>query len=115
MIVKSVKASDYIKDLLETFENIRKHNMRLNLAKCSSGLGGGKFLGYLLTHQGIEADPSQIKAIQNMSSPKSLKDLQSLTGCIAALRRFIPQYSKKCLPMFKVKKASQSKHFLWTK
>lgn len=116
MIVKSVKASDHIKDLLEMFENIRKHSMRLNPNKRSFGLGGGKFLGYLLTHRGIKADPSQIKAIQNMPSPKSLKDLQSLTGCIAALCRFIPQSSKKCLPMFEViKSASQSKHFLWTK
>lgn len=90
--------------------------MRLSPSKCSFGLGGGKFLGYLLTHRGIEADPKQIKAIQEMPSPKSLKDLQTLTGCIAALRRFIPQSSKPCLPMFEViKEASHSKHFSWTK
>lgn len=76
----------------------------------------GKFLGYLLTHRGIEADPKQIKAIQDMPSPRSLKDLQSLTGCIVALRRFIPQSSKRCLPMFAViKAASHSKNFSWTK
>lgn len=54
MIVKSVKASDHISELIETFKNIRKHNMRLNPLKCSFGLSGGKFLGYLLTHRGIE-------------------------------------------------------------
>lgn len=51
-----------------------------------------------------------------MPSLKSLKDLQTLTGCIAALRRFIPQSSKRCLPMFEViKTASHSKHFFRTK
>lgn len=51
-----------------------------------------------------------------MPSSKSLKDLQSLTGCIAALCHFIPQSSKRCLPMFEViKTASHSKHFFWTK
>lgn len=58
MIVKSVKTSDHISDLIESFENIRKHSMCLNPSKCSFGLRGGKFLGYLLTHQGIEAKPS---------------------------------------------------------
>lgn len=91
MIVKSVEAEAHIIDLIEMFDNIRKHSMRLNPSKCSFGLAGGKFLGYLLTHRGIDADPSQIKSIQEMSSSKSLKDLQSLTGCIAALRLFIPQ------------------------
>lgn len=66
MIVKSVKASDHIADLIETLENIRKHNMRLNPAKCSFRLNGGKFLGYLLTHRGLKTDPTPIKAIQDM-------------------------------------------------
>lgn len=64
MIVKSGKASDHISDRIETFENIKKHNIRLSFSKCYFGLGGGKFLGHLLTHHGIEADPSQIKKIQ---------------------------------------------------
>lgn len=63
MIVKSSKAQDHIKDLMETFERIRANQVRLNPAKCSFGLVGGKFLGFLLTERGIEADPNQIKTI----------------------------------------------------
>ena len=65
MIVKSVKAPTHTADLRETFDCIRKNQIRLNPTKCSFGLGGGKFLGYLLTQRGIEADPSQITAIRN--------------------------------------------------
>ncbi|XP_017216818.2 uncharacterized protein LOC108194379 [Daucus carota subsp. sativus] len=115
MIVKSVKAPSHAKDLRETFDCIRKNQIRLNPAKCSFGLGGGKFLGYLLTQRGIEADPSQIAAVRDMQPPKTVKDLQILTGCIAALRRFIPQSSKRSLPMYEaIKQASKARHFEWT-
>lgn len=90
MIVKSKKRVDDKADLRESFETIRRHKMKLNLTKCSFGLTSGNFLGFLLTQQGIEVDPKQIKAIQDITSPTTLKEVQILTGCIAALRRFIP-------------------------
>ena len=115
MIVKSLKAEDHINDLRETFGRIRQNQVRLNPAKCSFGLGGGKFLGFLLTQRGIEADPSQIKAIQEMPTPKTMKDLQVLTGCIAALRRFIPQSARRCLPMYEaIKATTKANRFEWT-
>ncbi|XP_017224785.1 uncharacterized protein LOC108201008 [Daucus carota subsp. sativus] len=115
MIVKSAKANGHLEDLKETFDRIRAHSVRLNPAKCSFGLSGGKFLGYLLTQRGIEADPLQIKAIRDMQSPRSLKELQTLTGCIAALRRFIPQSSKRTLPLHdSIKQALKSGTFTWS-
>ncbi|XP_074329165.1 uncharacterized protein LOC141666851 isoform X1 [Apium graveolens] len=114
MITKSKVASDHVTDLRETFTNARENNMRLNPAKCSFGLTAGKFLGFLVTQKGIKADPAQTKAILEMDKPRSIKDLQKLTGCLAALRRFIPQSSKRCLPFFSaMKKASKSSQFEW--
>ncbi|XP_074373571.1 uncharacterized protein LOC141713906 [Apium graveolens] len=69
---------------------------------------------FLISQRGIEADPSQIRAISEMKDPSSIKEVQHLTGCIAALRRFIPQASKKCSSFFKViKEASRNKKLLW--
>ncbi|XP_074327351.1 uncharacterized protein LOC141665268 [Apium graveolens] len=114
MITKSKISSDHVSDLRKIFENARANNMRLNPAKCSFGLTAGKFLGFLVTQKGIEADPAQKKAILEMENPRSVKDLQKLTGCIATLRRFIPQSSKRCLPFFSaMKKASKSPYFEW--
>lgn len=116
MIAMSNVASNYALDLRETFDNVRKHKMRLKLAKFSFGLTFGKFLGILISQQGIEANPSQIKAITEMPNPKNIKQVQKLTGCIAALRRFIPQASKKFLPFFKViKDASKIHKLVWNK
>lgn len=88
--------------------------MRLNPAKCSFGLTAGKFLGFLVSQRRIEADSSQIKAVLDMQDPKSLKEVQKLAGYIAALRRFIPRESKRCLPFFQIiKNASRTTPFHW--
>ena len=66
MVVKSKVESEHINDLGNIFEILRKHKLRLNASKCSFGVGSGKFLGYMVTYRGIEVNPDQIKAINNL-------------------------------------------------
>ncbi|XP_063941291.1 uncharacterized protein LOC135149494 [Daucus carota subsp. sativus] len=86
--------------------------MMLNPAKCAFGVGSGKFLGLMVSKRGIEANPDKIKAILDMEPPKSIKDVQKLTGRIAALGRFISKSGDKCLRFFKALK--KVKYFEWT-
>ncbi|GKV06375.1 hypothetical protein SLEP1_g18276 [Rubroshorea leprosula] len=87
IVVKSLRAEDHLTDLGETFDNLRRHIMKLNLAKCVFGVESGKFLGFLVSRRGIEVNPEKIKAIEEMKPPKSIKDVQRLTGQVAALHR----------------------------
>ena len=87
--------------------------MKLNLTKCSFGVTSGKFLGYMVTHRGIEASPDQVKAILELRSPTYVKGVQRLTGRIAGLNRFIPRSSNKCRMFFDVLR--KNKKFTWTK
>ena len=73
MVVKSKVVSEHVGDLGVIFNILRKHNMRLNASKCSFGVRSGKFLGYMVTHRGIEVNPDQIKAIQNLQPPRNPK------------------------------------------
>ena len=57
MVVKSKVVSEHLGDLGSTFNVLRKHKLRLNASKCSFGVGLGKFLGYMVTHRGIEVNP----------------------------------------------------------
>ena len=66
MVVKSKVAFKHVGDLRSIFEILRKHKLRLNASKCSFGVGLGKFLGYMVTHWGIEVNPDQIKTINNL-------------------------------------------------
>ena len=76
-----------IEDLEETFESLRKVNLRLNPEKCVFGVPSGKLLGFLISHRGIEANPEKIKAIEDMSPPQTLKEMHKLAGRVTVLGR----------------------------
>ena len=56
IVIKSKAESEHVSDLGNIFDILRKHKLRLNASKCSFGVGPGKFLGYIVTHRGIEAN-----------------------------------------------------------
>ena len=66
MVVKSKVESEHVRDLGNIFEILKKHRLHLNASKCSFGVGSGKFLGYMVTHRGIEVNLDQIKAINSL-------------------------------------------------
>ena len=66
MVVKSKVVSEHVRDLGDIFEILRKHKLHLNASKCSFGVGSGKFLGYMVTHKGIEVSPDQIRAVNSL-------------------------------------------------
>jgi hypothetical protein len=78
IIVKSTKQENHVANLQETFANFRQAGLKLNLEKCVFGVKKGKFLGYLVSTKGIEANPSKIKAILRMEPPNSKKGAQRL-------------------------------------
>uniref|UniRef100_A0A2N9FUJ3 Integrase catalytic domain-containing protein n=1 Tax=Fagus sylvatica TaxID=28930 RepID=A0A2N9FUJ3_FAGSY len=110
MLVKSKEEDGHLDDLRETFQTLRKYQMKLNPSKCAFGVYSGKFLGFMVSQRGIEANPDKIKAILEMQPPKNIKEVQRLTGRIAALNRFMSRSTDKCLPFFKTLK----KAFEWT-
>ena len=62
-------------DLQETFDTLRQYNMRLNPSKCAFGVSSGKFLGFMVSHRRIEANPDKIQAILNMEPPQNVKEV----------------------------------------
>ena len=102
MVVKSKVESDRVNDLENIFDILRRYKLRLNASKYSFGVGSGKFLGYMVTHRGIEVNPDQIKAIKTLQLPRNPKEVQRLTRMIAALNRFIFRSADKCRPFFQL-------------
>ena len=100
MVVKSKMVSKHLGDLQAIFEVLRTYKLCLNASKCSFGVGSGKFLGYMVPCRGIKVNPDQIKAINNLRSPRNPKKVQKLTGMAAALNRFISRLADRCRPFF---------------
>ena len=103
-------------DLKETFDTLRSYNMKLNPGKCAFGVTAEKFLGFMVSQRGIEANPNKIRAIVEMAPPKNVKEVQSLNGKVVTLNRFMSRATDKCLLFFRTLKnllngwSSVSKH-----
>ena len=106
MLVKSWREDNHLEDLKETFDTLRFYNMKLNPSKCAFGETAGKFLGFMVSQRGIEANPDKIRAIVEMAPPRNVKEVQSLNSKVVALKRFVSRATDKCLPFFRMLKKS---------
>src|SRR5438132_10618705 len=111
-IIKSWVKEDLISDLSEMFANLRCYRWKLNPEKCVFGVPSGKLLGFIVSYRGIEANPKKLKDIFRKNSLTTLKDVQKLTGSIAALSRFVSRLREWAMPFYKLLK-NQDK-FQWT-
>jgi ribonuclease HI len=112
VVVNTRNSDTLIADLEESFASLREYHWKLNQNKCVFGVPSGKLLGFIISHRGIEANPEKISAITNMKAPTCIKDVQKLTGCMAALNRFISKLGERGLPFFKLLKHQEK--FAWT-
>ena len=95
VVVKTKHVDSLIDDLRLTFDNLRTYDIKLNPEKCIFGVPAGKLLGFIVSSRGIEANPAKIRALSQLATPTDLKQIQKLTGCVAALSRFISRLEKK--------------------
>ncbi|GJS24795.1 reverse transcriptase domain-containing protein [Tanacetum coccineum] len=115
MVIKSKTDPEMIKDVEETLLALKKVNMKLNPKKCSFGMEEGKFLGYIVSSNGIRANPEKAKVVVNMPSPSNLKQMQQLSGKLAALNIFLSKAAERTLPCLDtLKKCTNKKDFHWT-
>ncbi|GKA78095.1 hypothetical protein Tco_0784632 [Tanacetum coccineum] len=85
-------------DIAETFDNLRRINMKLNLKKCLFGVEEGKFLGYMVTSEGIQAITAKTKDIEEMKSPRTWGEILRLQWCLSDAN------SKEAKPILQVTK-----------
>ena len=85
MLIKSKEVESHLVNLKETIKTLRRYQMRLNLAKGTFGVSPGKFLGFMVSQRGIEANFKKVMAILEMTAPRNVKEVQKLTGRVAAL------------------------------
>src|SRR5438045_6080842 len=112
VVIKSWVKEDLISNLSETFTSLRRFRWKLNPEKCVFGVPSGKLLGLIVSYRSIEANPEKLKDIFRMNSPTKLRDVQKLTGCMAALSRFVSRLGERAMPFYKLLKKQDK--FQWT-
>jgi len=113
IVVTSQVKDQHITDLEELFTTIAKYKLKLHPEKCVFGVEAGKFLDFLLTNRGIEANPEKCAAILTMKSPISVKEVQQLIGQMTALSRFVSAGGDKGHPYFQCLR--RNSRFIWTR
>lgn len=73
MIVKSKTEDDHLDHMRKLFDRLHKLQLRLNPAKCTFEVRSGKLLGFIVSQKGIEVDLHKLRAIQEMSAPRTQK------------------------------------------
>nr|GEY94136.1 reverse transcriptase domain-containing protein [Tanacetum cinerariifolium] len=115
LVVKSHNEAKMVRDIEETFQTLRKINIKLNPKKCSFALAKGVFLAYVITPEGIKPCPDKTTAVLQLPSPQTIKEVQSLNGKLASLNRFLSESAEKSLSLFQtLKKCIKKSDFRWT-
>ena len=89
VFVKAKHVKSLVDNLRLSFDNLRTYDIKLNPEKCVFGVPAGKLLGFIVSSRGIEANSAKIRALSQLAILTELKQIQKLTGCVAALGRFI--------------------------
>ena len=101
----------HVNDLIEVFTRLRDAKLKLKPTKCHFFQKEIKYLGHVISENGISVDPSKIKAIQDMPYPKKLVQLQSFLGMINYYRKFVCNFSEIALPLYELTKTNAT--FKW--
>jgi len=112
IVIKSKKRGDLIQDVEIAFSCLRANKINLNPEKCVFGVPRGMLVGYIVSQRGIEANPEKVSAITRMGPIRDVKGVQKVTGCLAALSRFISRLGEKALPLYRLLKKAE--RFSWT-
>jgi hypothetical protein len=112
IIVKVKSYASMLDNLALVFGRLRLTRTKLNPDKCVFGVTTDKLLSFLVSYRRIEANPEKIKTIEAMRPPAHIKDMQKLTGCLAALSQFVSRLVERALPFFRLLRKSGP--FIWT-
>lgn len=89
---------EHLHNIKLVFEKLRKANLKIQLDKSEFLKEQTKYLGYIITPDGIKTDPSKVEAIRNLNIPKTKKEIKQFLGTIRCYRKFIPNFAKLTKP-----------------
>lgn len=99
-------------DLEKLFTILRKENLKAKAKKCKFGFKETKFLGYIISNEGLKADPFKIECVKNYPVPKNTKNVKMFLGLASYYRKFIENFSDIAEPLTKLTRHKYK--FEWT-
>ncbi|GFW58695.1 retrovirus-related Pol polyprotein from transposon 297 [Trichonephila clavipes] len=104
VIITSPSFNEHLDHLNQVFTLLRDARLTLNKKKCHFARDKVKYLGLIISKEGIETDNSKVKAITKMKPPKNSKEVSKFLGRAGWYQKFIPKYADICEPLYGLKK-----------
>lgn len=112
IIVIGKTLEEHLENLREVFRRLRRVNLRINPEKCDFFKKETKYLGHVVSAQGIHTDPDKVAALRELPTPNCLKELRRFLGVVSWYRRFVPDFATLAYPLTSMLK--KGKHWRWT-
>jgi predicted aspartyl protease len=112
IIIFSRTFENHLANLREVFERLKEAHLKLSPKKCHFFKTKVKFLGHIVSDEGVSTDPSKIKAVKDWPIPRNVKEVRSFLGLTSYYRKFIYKYADKAKALHKITEKNQK--FTWT-
>ena len=99
ILIFSSTFDEHLKRLEAVFDKLEKHNLKLKPSKCEFFMREVKYLGHIVSEEGIRTDPDKIEALKTWPIPENVKSLRSFLGFAGYYRRFVKDYAKIIKPL----------------
>src|SRR5215207_2511867 len=99
ILIFSKTFEEHVQHVRQVLQALRTHKLFVKLEKCRFHVSVVNFLGYRVGREGIKMDPAKVDSIMDWPVPRTLTHLQSFLGFVNFYRRFVPNFSKQCLPL----------------
>ena len=102
IIVYSDTIADHLKRFERVFQKLREHGLKIEAEKCQFFQSRVKYLGHVVSAEGVATDPAKTEAVSQWPTPRTLKDLRSFLGFASYYRRFVPGFAQTAVPLHKL-------------
>jgi RNase H-like domain found in reverse transcriptase/Reverse transcriptase (RNA-dependent DNA polymerase) len=99
ILIYSQNDQDHTQHLRQVLDLLRQHQLYGKISKCEFFKESVKYLGHIISSEGIATDPKKVEVVKNWPQPKNLKELQSFLGLCNYYRWFIMDYSRIAAPL----------------
>ena len=112
ILIYSKSEEEHAKHLHQVLSKLSIHGLKAKFSKCTFWQYGVKFLGHIITHEGIRVDTGKVVAVQSWARPRTVTEVRSFLGMAGYYRRFIKDFSRIAIPLTQLTRKEQP--YLWT-
>ena len=104
ILIFSATIEEHLSHIHQVFDRLRQHRLKLKLKKCSFFKKETRYLGFVITPNGISPDPEKVRVMQNLPPPTTVREVRGVIGMLSYYRRYLPNFAEIASPIIDLTK-----------